>query len=173
MSVVPGLPPPPSTHPASPQRNREGSPHSGYAGSPVAGYAASPYVGGSPHSGYAGSPNRYVDDERLREEARHREIAQHIGSGIGAQDGISGYRSPRSSYQPVNVGIPAASPVYDSPVYPVAPVSGISASPQYYGGSPMSHSHTPSVGTPSGPPMSGEGESPRRIRAWGAAGTLR
>eukprot|EP01059_Diplonema_ambulator_P011149 TRINITY_DN21122_c0_g1_i1.p1 TRINITY_DN21122_c0_g1~~TRINITY_DN21122_c0_g1_i1.p1 ORF type:complete len:204 (+),score=8.22 TRINITY_DN21122_c0_g1_i1:13-624(+) len=202
MSVVPGLPPPPPTHPASPHRNREmsTSPRS-YSGSP-GGYAAGGYGGEyAPHAvgyshGHVGSPGgefgRGYDEEKMKEEMRHREVAAHISRGIGCgsgspgshhsgspsygasnyQSGIAGYRSPRQ-YQPVNVGVPASHPVYDSPVHPIG-YSNVShayvpATPQYTG-SPQHH--VPSPGTPTHPVTPGEGESPRRIRAWGASGTL-
>eukprot|EP01060_Flectonema_neradi_P000898 TRINITY_DN10530_c1_g1_i1.p1 TRINITY_DN10530_c1_g1~~TRINITY_DN10530_c1_g1_i1.p1 ORF type:complete len:148 (+),score=16.29 TRINITY_DN10530_c1_g1_i1:53-496(+) len=144
-----GMPQPPTTHPASPQRAQDictecnGTGHSPRRHREGSG---SPYSPGSP-VGMARSQPVYIPQ------------------------GISGYRVPSV---PITA-VPPSAPVYDSPVIPISGVQYVhSVSPEYtrsMSGSP----HLSGAGSPPPPgiPLAGDGESPRRIRAWGAPHSIR
>ncbi|KAJ9470131.1 hypothetical protein DIPPA_32741 [Diplonema papillatum] len=175
MSVIPGLPDPPATHPASPQRARGDctecsgtgrSPQRGsHSGSPQRYYSTSPPVGVA----YTGSPPGAYGSYAVG-------AGGYSTGAVGG--GIPGYRSPRSQYSAANYNSQANyNTNYNAQQYSQAPVTPSYGGGQmmYGGGSPGGHLAA-SPGTPSPPApgerLTGEGESPRRLRAWGPPHTL-
>ena len=147
-----GLPHPPTTHPASPQRAQDVCTECNGTGH-------------SPRRHREGSGSPYSPGSPVGSMARMQPVYIH--------QGISGYRSPAV---PI-AAVPPSAPVYDSPVMPIGNTSPIlyhSASPEYtrsISGSP----HYSGAGSPPPPglALAGDGESPRRLRAWGAPHSVR
>ena len=188
------MPPPPDSHAASPARGGSGSPYRSTAttvgyGSP--GAAAHSYVASSsPPLATTSAAFVGADAERAKEEDRHRKIAEFLHQTVPTQGGSPAGSYPGSparyaaaapasplplSSRPL-VGVPPAAPVYISgsaspPLQPAMHVAYSSPRPAY--------AASPAYASPAGsppPPLTGaasEGESPRRIRAWGASGSLR